>query len=267
VNRKLTKKSRDRLTERLTRHTALEFNQANVLAVLEWVVANANLYLDDQFIEVYERLMERANIDAYKSNQRVFKEYNFGYGHFSYRHDRERFDTQVGPARLKVGHRIVLECVGGLYNGPWDHEKNKLSDMAASFISDLMTIANTLGFLTVDRMPQEGAWEGSEAQVFKWNDGEGRALLFEVRAFKNGNLHLRFDPRFIHALNIQYGKLRGWLHGAEEAVVELGVDEAEALCCISHTHYTNIPESENSIHWPRDLKRNPPHSEAGFFDA
>jgi hypothetical protein len=257
VNRKLTSKSREKLLSRIRQHTCLDFNQDNILAVLEWVVQNANLYMDEQFVEVYERLMERANIDAYKSNQRVFKDYKFGYGHFSYRHNKEHHDA-MGPVRLKVGHRIVLECVGGLYNGPFDFEKNKLSARAAEFLCDLMTLANTLGFLTVDRMPQERAWEGSEARTFYWHDGTERALLFEVRAFKNGNLHLRFDPRFVQALNIQYGKLRGWLHSPEEAADELDVDEANTSCCIGHTHYTNIPESENSIHWPRELKKSPP---------
>jgi hypothetical protein len=50
--------------------------------------------------------------------------------------------------------------------------------------------------------------------------------LFEVKAFKNGNTHIRLNQRFALALNVEYGRLKGWLKTANEAVEELGEVEA-----------------------------------------
>ena len=46
----------------------------------------------------------------------------------------------------------------------------------------------------------------------------------DVKAFKNGNLHIRINKRVILAINIQVGKLLGWIHSAKEAVDELQPD-------------------------------------------
>lgn len=42
-----------------------------------------------------------------------------------------------------------------------------------------------------------------------------------VRAFMNGNMHLHFDPRFTLALNVEAGRLLGWLRTPSQAATEL----------------------------------------------
>ena len=53
-----------------------------------------------------------------------------------------------------------------------------------------------------------------------------KELLFDVRAFKNRNLHLRLNQRFILALNVEHGRLKGWLNSPQEAATELRDPEA-----------------------------------------
>ena len=65
-------------------------------------------------------------------------------------------------------------------------------------------------------------------------DGSPAQLLFDARAFKNGNLHLRLHQHFILALNVEHGRLKGWLHDAQEAAAELGDIEAASFW---NTHY------------------------------
>ena len=51
----------------------------------------------------------------------------------------------------------------------------------------------------------------------------------DVRAFKNGNLHIRVAKTVMLAINVQAGKLLGWLRTPEEAVTELKAEAQEEL--------------------------------------
>jgi len=46
-------------------------------------------------------------------------------------------------------------------------------------------------------------------------------VLFEVRAYQNRNCHLRLNQEFALALNVEYGRLKGWLKTAQDAKDEL----------------------------------------------
>lgn len=73
-------------------------------------------------------------------------------------------------------------------------------------------------------------WERSAgiADALKYRDAECAkvVLLFDVRAFKNRNLHIRFAKPFILALNVEHGRLKGWLHSREQAAEELQDNDA-----------------------------------------
>jgi hypothetical protein len=49
-----------------------------------------------------------------------------------------------------------------------------------------------------------------------------------VRAFYNGNLHLKLNKDFNHKLNVIKGKYEGWIHSVDEVVNEFDVSEKEA---------------------------------------
>ena len=42
-------------------------------------------------------------------------------------------------------------------------------------------------------------------------------VFAEYKAYKNGNLHIKFDKDFMAALNLAVGRLRGWLKNEAEA--------------------------------------------------
>jgi len=220
VTERLTSDSRKILLDRLQRHTGIEFNYDNAVAVLEWVLKNASVYLDDQFVTIYERLMERVNIENYVSNRKVFEEQKFTYRNDDLEHR--------GKIRLKVGHRIVLERCGGLMDPYSWQSKKELSERAAIFIGDLITIGNNLGFRCRTPRPEKGAWNTSDAHEFRFGSANEPEVLFDVRAFLNGNIHIRFHPPFVHAMNIKYGRLKGWITSEEEAAKELAISSDEA---------------------------------------
>lgn len=63
-------------------------------------------------------------------------------------------------------------------------------------------------------------------ELVRWSGkGADSEQLIEVRAFENGNMHVRLGQDFALALNVEYGRLKGWLKNGAAAAEELK-DEA-----------------------------------------
>ena len=101
---------------------------------------------------------------------------------------------------------------------------------AKEFLGDLLTIANNLGFRCDASAPNKRHWHAGQEEVFTFNSKQNRPEpLMKVRAFKNRNLHLRLNQDFILALNVEYGRLKGWLKSGAEAAEELKDPKAAAF--------------------------------------
>ena len=251
VKKRLATKQRAEFLESLKGKAEIDFTEENALALLIWVAKNATSHFDQQLIDVFAALAERCNVVAYKSNKRVFSDGDHRY-------------LREDETHYKLDFRLVLEGVGGSYSGEyWYNGRNGLRNSAHDFLSDLITVANNLGYACEDTtenrlLPpaeREAAaesgeptteprkWKAGERQTLHLNDGEP---LTEVRAFKNQNLHLRPSKEFILAINVQAGKLLGWLHSADQAVDELGVKGDEADIVTEAFALTNQIDLSNS---------------------
>jgi len=140
-----------------------------------------------------------------------------------------RLDDRSGDSKLdryKIEYRVVLERVGGLSTSSWDNSVSGLSNNAADLLNDLRTVAANLNFDVAKHCGARGfSWSGSDVKTFEyWDSIEGATrALFEVRAFKNGNLHIRFAQEFVMRLNLEFGRLKGWIKSPREAAEELDI--------------------------------------------
>ena len=67
------------------------------------------------------------------------------------------------------------------------------------------------------------AFTSGGKEEFYCTDKRGNErLLMTVRAYMNGNLHIKFDQSFLLALNVEIGRLQGWIHNAQQAAEEMG---------------------------------------------
>lgn len=224
VTNRLTAKSRGRLLETLNKHTQVDFTKENICAVMVWVIKNANDYLEEQLIETFETLVDSANVKMYKSNQRAFSDDDWRY----MRRRNEYDPSDQMPERFALDFRIVAHYVGGINKTVWSYNKG-LQERAANYLMDLLTVAYNLGF-TGETAPTKlhrnglDKWESGKVVTFYCKEPDGRASgLMQVRAFYNGNLHIKLNQRFALALNIEYGRLRGWLKSPAEAQDQLNL--------------------------------------------
>jgi len=213
VTDRLTAKSRKSLLGTLHKHVQVDFTVSNIYEIVCWIIKNANRYIDSQLLETYEVMVEKCNVQLYKSNQRVWVE------------NRWRSRDEADPnSRYALDYRIVTHRLGGC-RVQWRGEE--LTETSAEFLGDLLTLARNLGFNTQTndaRLDYSGRsqWRGGEKEEFHFKNKAGEwELLFDVRAFKNGNVHLRLNKDFMLALNVEHGRLRGWLRTPKEAAEEL----------------------------------------------
>lgn len=61
----------------------------------------------------------------------------------------------------------------------------------------------------------------------------------------NQNMHVRFSQDFIRALNVEMGRLQGWLHSPEEAAEELG--DPLAAACFRSNHQLKMGTSAQML--------------------
>lgn len=219
ITDRLTSKSRKSLLETLYKHIAVDFTESNIREVVMWVLKNANIYIEKQLVEVYELMVDKCNVVLYQSNKRVWVEERWRYNG-----DEEK------NSHYALDYRIVTHRIGGIRSG-YSFEIG-LAESARDFLGDLMTIARNLGFncQTVHHCLQRTGrdeWKSGVTREFEYRDKTGMKTLFDVRAFLNGNLHLRLNKDFILALNVEHGRLKGWLKSGKHAADELKDPKAE----------------------------------------
>ncbi len=216
VTTRLTSGSREEMLSKLTSNTQVDFTVSNAHAVLSWAIKNANSYYDSQLIDVFTRMMEKANVINYKSNQKVFSDNDWLY----YRRPKEL-------SHVKLDFRVVVAQIGGLFQGEYPSQHNSMSGLeirAGNFVNDILTIANNLGFTTTGSV-LDYDWDTSGKKEFFFKSLKTGQLevLAEIRAYKNGNVHIKYNQAFIFALNVEMGRLKGWVHSPKEAASEMDI--------------------------------------------
>jgi len=222
ITDKLTTRSRQRLFDILTKNTHIDFTPSNARAIVIWVLKNSNFYFSDQLIDAVETMVEKSNISLYKSNQKTW-------GDDAWRYCKKPEDLE----HYFLEYRIVLHRSGGIACSEWSHQNPDwgLEKRATDYLNDLRTVASNLGFDTQHYGAiKDYTWSsGRKNEIFCKNLRTGKeVVLFEAKAFKNGNIHLRMSSDFMKRLNVEFGRLKGWLKEPKQAADELNISIEEA---------------------------------------
>ncbi len=238
ITSRLTSGSRKSMLEKLNRNMSIDFTESNALAVTAWAIKNANGYYDRQLVTMFESMVDQANITMYKSNLKTWGKEEWRYC---------RSGAGRGPDNLShygLELRIVLHrysaIEGGGYGYSFDYE-NGLHKDAHTYLEDLITVAENLGFTTRSNSRLK-LWVSNKTQEF-WTSENCK--LMDVKAFKNGNLHIRFNQLFIRRLNVEFGRLKGWLKNKEQASSDLNIPVEEVDGIFNSNHqisHSQVPQ-------------------------
>ena len=250
ITSRLTSKSRRSLLETLQKHVSVDFTLSNILEVVIWVIRNANSYIDRQLIETYDLMVGKCNVQLYKSNKRVWQDNEWRYSERPERMSHFKLDYRIvthRPGGCRSGYSFergltenTAQFLGdlltiannlGFFNdttavaGKHDRQNWKSGEKYEFYRKASYEVGDTvdgLGIVDAKFKMQDGSWQYQIEGEFYHERGINGEVLFEVRAFLNGNVHLRIAQDFMLALNVEHGRLRGWIHNAKEAVEELG---------------------------------------------
>lgn len=266
LTERFTTKNRNNFRTELIDQNHIDFTKENIIAVVGYLVRKSNSYINSQITDVWESMGDLCNIQLYKSNKRTF-----GDDEWKFR-DEFREGTTGG---LALDLRVVVHRCGGIYI-PWSssykgfdsHGDNGLDGRALDFLSDLLTVAYSLGWKDCDVLSEKAKVARLENQkdsiaeaVEEFTTGKtrefsgtfdgNREVVFSVKAFKNKNIHIKFSKKFLCRLNVEYGKIKGWLLNGEQAVREL--DDSQALEFFDRPIALNLGDSLKALSYsPED---------------
>lgn len=216
---KLTAKNRREFRQEILKRNNLDFTEGNILAVVSWMVKRSNSLLESQVVEVWESIISEANVKLYKSNQRTF-------GNDGWRFRDEFREGKVSHVGLDL--RCVVHYCGGIVNCKYGmgDRYNGLNNRAEDFLNDLNVVASSLGWVNPSSLNEMEKWTSGSPREFRGNFEDGREVFARIKAFKNQNIHIQFSKQFLCRLNVEYGRIKGWLLTGEQSAEELNDPQA-----------------------------------------
>lgn len=236
ITSRLSTKTKAEFLEKLTARASIAFTGTNAYAVVIWSIKNANKYFDAQLIQLYRDLSTFEGVMNYKSNVKTWGKDSWRYFHPD--------DAAQSPTHYALDYRIVVSKFNAITGESYRYrDAGGLAQTCHEIIDDIIAVLHNLGFCLAPRPEKKAAGESSTpeprntipSRERKWTAGQreefetaGGVVLFEVKGHINGNLHLRFRPQAIKALNVEAGRLMGWIRRREDVVTELGYTAEDA---------------------------------------
>jgi len=214
ITGKLTSSSRKTMLETLNSNTNIDFSSDNAYAVIIWAIKNSNKYFDSQLVAVYKKLTMPDAVKNYKSNKNILND--------SWRYIRDTHTHYTLDYRIVTQQYSCFDASGySSYNHP-----NGLCQAVHDFINDISVIAKNLGF-DVMQNTYLFEWTAGQQKEFYCIYENKRVLFMQVRCYKNGNVHFKFNQQFMTAFNIEASRLNGWIRNAQDLNKETDIPQQE----------------------------------------
>lgn len=204
VNQRLIYKFREDLITKITFAIGnIDFNEENCYAILIWIIKNANKSINEQLLFMFDLCIEPENIKKYKSNKLVFETEDRGWG----QKKDIRFKNEKEVKNITLDYRII-------------------------------TCSNSYQVRTYYNKSSE---EGNIMNCWEviCNNLLGHTNFGDIKFFKNGNVHLKFNVEFSKAFNIQASLLKGWIKDKRQAMDEFEMDIKEKDLNFNYFNFTN----------------------------
>lgn len=223
---RLTTQGKKRVTQKLQDNTAIDFTLENIFQLTMWIIRHSNTLYDEQLTDFFFKLCNTENIHRYKSNLRwndddwkYLKDSCTEYG--SFRHDKAKKILK----NIQLDYRIVVTA---WKNFDFDYTRVRMSEDLIDFLYDLSVIADNLGYKLDLDIPEH---HYIEIEYEKWTNRDiytkNGELFCNLKLYKNGNRHLKFNPKFMQKFNVEMARINGWVQNKEQAQEEMGLSKEE----------------------------------------
>lgn len=226
ITSRLTHKTRERIVNSLNEQVNIDFTEKNIYAVTQWAIKVANDYYDEQLILIFNDLANFENIKKYKSNQKIFTKNEWRWN----REDCGKFklETKIitsdkggfDESTFNKGVRVFNEYDTGAYSCTDENRYNN----AYNFLNDLLVIARNLNFdVDIENNVNNKEWDYGKRIPFMYFNHtlNEEKILFEIKYHLKGTAHIFFSTEFALNLNVNAGRILGWIRNDQEASEEL----------------------------------------------
>lgn len=201
----------------------LDFTLDNIYATTIRVIQNSSKYIDDQMLDMFDKLANKNNIKSYKSNEKLFSQNKFRYMGT----DDDFYYTGAIKNKEISHYQLEYRLVKPNY-GAIDYS-NHLSYEVVSFLYDLKIIAENFSCFSFaeDFFHQLGKGVFYYGELYTLNcfyKGQ-EAIFLKFRLYRNGNIHLFLHHAFLLKMNVRVGYLRGWIKNTQEAMDDIHIDK------------------------------------------
>ena len=221
ITNRLTSETRQKLRQSFEWLQKLEFTTLNIWFIILYVVKHASKYSDNQLVSFYKKISDEENVKPYKSNTKLFEKDGWRWSNTD--HKDWYLDYRIimsSPFRERFSGEFEVDY----------YSKNTLNDIAV--------IARNLKFNVVDEVTYPDGF-GSKGYMYFIN-GQKREQFMEFKAYKNGNMHVKFHQEFTKALNIEAARLLGCVRSKADVVREMPSEYADAFDKYFGSNYTAI---------------------------
>ncbi|UKA04466.1 DUF4942 domain-containing protein [Photobacterium damselae] len=245
INSRLTDKSREKVISTLNNNTSVDFCVSNIHAVVLWCIRNANTHIDEQIVSLFETLMTEKAVHRYKSTKRTFVDGDWKYNKNA-QNERFYLDYRFVSNNMSYYSKDVFGrvCV-----------PTEIADKTIEHIRNICVVANTLGFPQSEECTklEDLNLDFNQAFVLEYKDSKTKEIkpLVKFRLYKNHNIHFNFSPLFMAKLNVEFGRLKGWVADKKEAYdcmetmfSNFGISEFEAHTMFTSAKYMKLEKSE-----------------------
>ncbi|EGR0468576.1 DUF4942 domain-containing protein [Vibrio cholerae] len=185
---------------------ALDFTHANAVYIVSYAVQIGNELIEESIVDVYKALTCESSISRYyASNQHVYKD--------NWRHNQ--FNREAAEkAKYQLDYRFVMSSYGNFSSHSWEQG---LSESARNFTSDLMVVFKLLGYSNIFLDKQYHNINGGDSIIIMGTDPHGTLLhLAQIRFYKNGNRHIKFNQDAMLRFNVTASRILGWVRSKNE---------------------------------------------------
>lgn len=206
ISGRLTRKHKQHLLNQLSSNS-LDFTHTNAIYIIQYAVEVGNELIEQSLIDVYTDLTSTESISRYyKSNEHVFK-------------DNWRYNQELKQkAKYLLDYRFIHSSWGNFSDRSWE---KGLSAGARGFASDLMVAFKLLGYSNVyTDSSYDHVSFGDKLSIWGAKPSGEDVELLQIKFYKNGNRHLRFNQDAMLRFNVTASRLLGWVRCKSEFSTE-----------------------------------------------